>query len=239
MIYPSVLGKTFYKSLAKRPIPIDLQSRAKTPKPAAGQKPNRPKGVENLASSKHIAAEVEKAIHSTYVNLTPSTNVAVKVGLASMEAAQLSENVASVADILITRWIPQGWKNLKAVYIKSPESAALPIWQTDELFIDNKDVVAEPTEEEKKAKALKEKPNVGKKRKSLEADKAEAAAAEEEPAEKPAKKSKKAKTAAAAAAPAADAAEVAESNDAALDEQISKRKEKLKKAKAKARKSLD
>lgn len=174
---------------------------------------------------------MEKAIHSTYVNLTPSTNVAVRVGLASMTPAELTANITAVAEGLIARWIPQGVKNLKAVFIKSPESVALPIWQTDEIFLDAKDVVADATEEEKKA--LKEKANVGKKRKSLESGKEGAAAADEEDeaAEKPAKKSKKAKAAAAAAVP--------EGDDGKLDKQIVERKEKLKKAKAKAKAALD
>jgi len=222
----TVLGKTFYKSTAKRPIPVSLQSRAKTPKTPAGQKSNKPKAGDNLAATKHIASEIEKAIHSTYVNLSPSTNVAVKVALSNMAPAEISTNVAAVAEALIARWIPQGAKNLKAVFIKSPESVALPIWQTDELFIDAKDVIADGAEEEKKA--LKEKPNVGKKRKSIEEGKKEAKAeVEEEGEEKPAKKSKKSKAAA------------AESNDDKLDKQIAERKDKLKKAKAKARASLD
>lgn len=147
-----------------------------------------------------------------------------------MSPAELTANITAVAEALIARWIPQGVKNLKAVFIKSPESVALPIWQTDELFVDAKDVVADATEEEKKA--LKEKANVGKKRKSLESGKEGAAAADEEDeaAEKPAKKSKKAKAAAAA---------VPEGDDGKLDKQIVERKEKLKKAKAKAKAALD
>lgn len=143
-----------------------------------------------------------------------------------MGPAELTENVTAVAEALIARWIPQGAKNLKAVFIKSPESVALPIWQTDELFVDAKDVVSDATAEEKKA--LKEKPNVGKKRKAIEEGKKEAAADAAEEEEKPAKKSKKSKAAAAA-----------ESNDDKLDKQIVERKEKLKKAKAKAKASLD
>ncbi|KLU91070.1 Ras protein let-60 [Magnaporthiopsis poae ATCC 64411] len=125
-----------------------------------------------------------------------------------------------------------------SVFLKGATTAALPLWQTDELWLDGaKDVLPEGSEE---LKALedkkKEKPNVGRKRKALEAAEAAAAAEDATDAEedgdvvvaevkKPAKKKAK--------------VPVAESNDDNLDKQIKERKEKLKKQKKKAKLAME
>lgn len=93
---------------------------------------------------------------------------------------------------------------------------ALPIYLTDELWLDKeKDIVGDDSEQAKGEKA-----NVGKKRKSLDG-----APEEVEPAPK---KSKKAK-----------AVQVVEGNDDKLDKEIADRKAALKKQKKAAKKALD
>ena len=106
---------------------------------------------------------------------------------------------------------------MRSFHLKGPETAALPIYQTDELWLDDSKVVAD-------GDAQAEKPNIGKKRKSLDGEAEPAAAIEEAPKEKeqdrPKKKTKKV---------------LPESNDENLDKEIAARKEKLKKQKAAAK----
>lgn len=119
------------------------------------------------------------------------------------------------------------------MYIKGPDTAALPIYQTDELWLEESQVVKDGQEP---ASALPgkhpkgEKPNIGKKRKSLDAEPEaiEAPAVKEE--DRPTKKSKKV---------AAKAAPAVESNDDKLDKEIAERKQRLRKQKSAAKKAVD
>ncbi|KAK2009915.1 ribosomal protein L1 [Colletotrichum eremochloae] len=226
---PKALGKTFYKTTAKRPVPVVLS--AKAPRDADGKraKPQEKKapGTVNAGTPKEIAAEIEKTIGAALVSLTPSTNTAIRIGYAGFSADQIADNVTAVVKALVEKWVPQKWQNVKSIYIKGQETAALPIWLTDELWLEQKDIVADDSEQ---AKAIKEKANIGKKRKSLGAAEGDE---EEEAGSKPS--AKKAKKAAKEAAQKA----LPESNDDVLDKQIAERKEKLKKQKAKAKAALD
>ncbi|KAK7413489.1 proteasome-interacting protein cic1 [Neonectria punicea] len=210
---PKVLGKTFFKTQQKRPIPVVLQ--AKAPK-VDGKRVKRTKteGTVNAGTAAEIAKEVEKALGSALVSLAPTTNTAVRVGYSSWTPEQVAENVDAVATALIEKWVPQKWRNMKSIYIKGPESTALPIWLTDELWMDEKDVVAE--DEEAKAIKAAEKANIGKKRKSLDTT------SDAEPATK--KKAKK---------------QAPQGDDDKLDKQISDRKSRLRKQKVVAKKAMD
>ncbi|KAJ5007086.1 hypothetical protein K4K57_010899 [Colletotrichum sp. SAR 10_99] len=223
---PKALGKTFYKSTTKRPIPVVL-----SPKPTRidgkRQKPaEKTQGSVRAGTPQDIAGEIEKAIGCALVSLTPSTNTAIRVGYAGFTAAQIAENVEAVVKALVEKWVPQKWANVKSIYVKGQETAALPIWLTDELWLEEKDIVADGSEE---AKAIAEKANIGKKRKSIEA--APEGEEEEEKETKPTtKKAKK------AAAPKA----LPEGDDAKLDKKNAvAQKEKLRKQKAKAKAALD
>ena len=205
------LGKTFYKSSAKRPIPVAIGA----PAPRTdGKKIARAKQSEKSDASsspgepKAIAAEIEKAIQSALVHLSPSTNTAVKVGYSSWPAEKLAANVEAVANGLIEKFVPKKWKGVRALHIKGPETAALPIWLADEMWVDEEDVVEEGT-----VVAA----NTGKKRKVR---------AIEDVAEEGAKKEKKKQ-------------KVGESNDDNLDKEIKLRKEKLRKQKAEAANDLE
>ncbi|OAR01538.1 hypothetical protein LLEC1_05069 [Akanthomyces lecanii] len=211
---PKILGKTFYKTTTKRPVPVDLQ--AKVPK-VDGKRAKRARksGSDkevNAGTPAQIAKEVEKAVGAALVSLGPTTNTAVRIGYASWTADQIADNVDAAAAALVEKWVPQKWRNVKSLYIKGPETAALPIWLTDELWVDDQDVVADT--EETKA-------NTSKKRKAL--------AGEEQAASPAAKKTKKAD--AGKHKPASD--------DVKLDNQIAERKSKLRSAKAKASKAMD
>lgn len=206
-LLPKALGKTFYKTTAKRPIPVSLQADAPR---TDGKRIARAKGegAPKAKEPKAMAAEIQKALNCALVHLSPSTNTSVRVGLAGMKPEQIAENVEAVAKALIEKHVPKQWRGVRGLHIKGPESAALPIWLADELWTDETDVLEDGGEEVKRIEA--QNANVGKKRKAIEA----APAVKEDLA-------KKAKV---------------ESNDDKLDQEIAARKEKLKQQKAEAAK---
>lgn len=152
------LGKTFYKDSAKRPIPIRIVrldkiegKRIKT----STKKASMEDQSASVASPSIVAKEIESAINAVPVSLRPGTSVAVRVGRASFTPAQLSENITTVASAMIERYVARGWRNVKAIHIKSPTSAALPIWLADDLWVADADVVndGEEIELQKKKEA--------------------------------------------------------------------------------------
>lgn len=237
---PKALGKTFYKNTTKRPIPVVLQ---KPREKVEGKRVKREKSKEdvNARPAAQVAAEIERAIGAALVHLSPSTNTSVKVGYAGMKPAELSANIQTVTTELVKKFVPKKQENLRSIFIKGPETVALPIWQTDELWLDaEKDVLADGSEKAKAIEARKEKPNIGKKRKSLDAADDEEEAQKEEPQpkkrkgdklEKGEKKDKKEK--------ASKKEKLPESNDDKLDQEIAERKAKLKKQKKAAKAALD
>lgn len=156
---PKLLGKTFYKSTTKRPIPVSIAAPA--PK-TDGKRIKKAKGEESrgAATPQAIAAEIEKAIQGALVHLSPSTNTSVRVGYASWEPKAIAENIAVVSQTLIEKFVPKQWHNVRAIHIKGPNTMALPIWLADELWTDDADVLDQ--EEVKKIAEA----NVGKKRKA-------------------------------------------------------------------------
>jgi ribosome biogenesis protein UTP30 len=228
---PKALGKSFYKTTTKRPIPVVLMAQRekvdgkRVPAPK-GKKPKRdPAENVNARPIPEIVAEVQRAIGAALVHLSPSTNTAVKVGYASWEPEKLAANIDTVVREMVERFVPQKWQNVRNLYVKGPETAALPIYQTDELWLDESKVVPDGQQPPSAlpGKNRAEKPNIGKKRKSLDAE-PEPAAEEAVKDERPKKKAKKA---------------LPESNDDNLDKEIAERKAKLKKQKAAAKKKAD
>ncbi|RYP01596.1 hypothetical protein DL764_006162 [Monosporascus ibericus] len=228
---PQALGKTFYKTTAKRPIPVDVQARAR--KDADGKRAKRApasKGGDkevNACTPAQLAGEIERAAGAALVNLSPTVHTAIRVGYAGWTAEQVAANVETVTRALVERFVPGKWRNVRGIYVKGSETAALPVWLTEELWLEEKDVVADGSEE---AKALMpaEKPNIGKKRKSLE----EGAKPEDKAGEQPAQKKAKLRT-------TRSAAKLPESDDAKLDKEIADRKAALRKQKKAAKKAVD
>ncbi|KAG4436298.1 hypothetical protein IFR05_008238 [Cadophora sp. M221] len=218
-----LLGKTFYKGTTKRPIPVDIAEpapkvdgkRVSRAKPTGEGKGEGPTGGRGAGSAKAVAGEIERAIKSAVVSLTPSTQTSVRVGYASWDAEKLAANIEAVALGLIEGHVPKKWRGVRSLHVKGPETAALPIWLAEELWVDEKDVLGE-----EEARSKIQAANVGKKRKSgvLEGVDAVIAGAGVE-----GKKSKKQKV-----------LPLKESNDDNLDKEIKARKEKLKKQKAEA-----
>jgi ribosome biogenesis protein UTP30 len=142
---PTLLGKTFYKSGAKRPIPVTLEGRRQNVDEAGTKRQKLSEGGTKVTKTDvkpaELAAEITKALTSALVHLAPSTTTAVKVGTASQEPAQLQANVEAVVNGLIEKFVPQQWRNVRAVHIKGPNTAALPIWLTQELWAEETQVL--------------------------------------------------------------------------------------------------
>ena len=232
---PKSLGKTFFKSTVKRPIPVVLVAqRAKVDGQRAAKAPGmkekrNPTENVNARPTAEIVSELRRAIGAALVHLSPSTNTAIKVGYASWKAEDLAENIEKVTTELVERFVPKKWSNVRNFYIKGPDTAALPIYMTDELWLDESKVVVDGTAPPSALPGKhnkSEKPNIGKKRKSLDAE--PEAAVEDAPAkeERPKKKSKKEKA-------------LPESNDDKLDKEIAARKATLRKQKSAAKKAVE
>lgn len=213
---PKALGKSFYKNTTKRPIPIVLQGKKPRENGNRAKKVNRNPDEISCRPMAEVVAEIEKAIGAALVHLSPSSNTAVKVGLASLAPEALSENIVKAANEMANKFVPKTKNGVKSIFIKGPETVALPIWQDTELWVDAAvDVIANDSELAKAIQAKKEQANVGKKRKIIDSTKEEPLA-------------KKAKT-----------TNVPEGDDEQLDKQIAQRKTKLRSAKAKAKSALE
>ncbi|KAJ1333274.1 ribosome biogenesis protein UTP30 [Microdochium nivale] len=256
---PAVLGKTFYKSTAKRPVPVTInaarpsENGKRLPKPAKGQQATEAENPGNACTAPQLAAEIEKALSSALVNLSPTTNTAVRVALAGWPAEKVAANVDAVAGALVGKFVPGKWSNVRGIYVKGPATAALPVWLTEELWLDaEKDIVADGSDEAKAllaaaASSNSEKANVGKKRKASAAATDDESSAAATAIVKKSKKSEtegkllpEAKTAGKgkgkgkgqiSSAPAA--------GDDKLDKEIAERKAALKKQKKAAKKAVD
>ncbi|KAK4544490.1 hypothetical protein LTR36_004061 [Oleoguttula mirabilis] len=156
---PQVLGKVFYKSGSKRPIPVSLEGKRQS-KDEQGNKRRKlseggTKVVKTEVKPTDVAHEIERALSSALVHLAPSTTTAVKVGKASMEPAHLQENVEAAVAGLVERYVPQQWRNVRSVHIKGPNTVALPIWLADELWENEQDVLDEAPPVKEKTKKRK------------------------------------------------------------------------------------
>jgi ribosome biogenesis protein UTP30 len=58
-----------------------------------------------------------------------------------MTPDQVAANLDAVVSVLTEKYIPQGWRNIRSLHIKGPNTAALPIWLADELWTDENDVL--------------------------------------------------------------------------------------------------
>ncbi len=144
------LGKTFYKDTAKRPIPIQIAKLDKVDgkRIKSSSKISSKEDASSVATPSIVAKEIEAAINAVPISLRPGTSAAVRVGRASFTPTQLSENITAAASAMIGRYVARGWRNVKAIHIKSPNSAALPIWLADDLWVADDDVVKDGEEKE-------------------------------------------------------------------------------------------
>ncbi|GJJ77031.1 ribosome biogenesis protein UTP30 [Entomortierella parvispora] len=102
-VLPKLLGKTFFLK-KKQPIPVDMT-----------------KG--------DLKKEIARAIGSTYMHMNTGTCTAIKVGLTSQSAAEITANIETAMPHIIEK-IPRKWKNVQAINLKTNDSIALPIFNS-------------------------------------------------------------------------------------------------------------
>lgn len=136
-IVAEFLGKVFYKSKSKRPIPIRLTAGAYIDK-SAKKDSKEPQNV--VGSAQGVAKEVESALSSTYLSMSPSANTSIKVANLSMTPEQIVENTAAVVSEVVNKHVGQGWRNIRSLHIKGPATKALPIWLAEELWVEQDQV---------------------------------------------------------------------------------------------------
>ena len=168
---PPLLGKTFYGGGSKRPIPVSFEPY--TPKKDASSKPNSfsvVKAKPNKDDGKAVAPPlqcaktIERALDCALIHLSPSATTSVRVGLSTFTATQIAENIDAVVNGMAEKFVTKGWRNVKAIHIKGPNTMALPIWLAEELWVDETHVLeVEQAEEAKKLASQK-----GRKRKGRE-----------------------------------------------------------------------
>ena len=139
---PKVLGKTFYKTSAKRPIPISMSGNR-------GKRASAKRGETSSSGSEALANGILRALSSAPLNLAPSTSTAIRVARASWAEEKVTDNVLAVVDGMAAKYVPQGWKSIRSLHIKGPKTTGLPLWLADQLWVDEADVVEDPAPKEK------------------------------------------------------------------------------------------
>lgn len=152
------LGKTFYNSTAKRPIPVSLEaSKPKERKNAAlpSIKLHKERSdTKSIAAPPMLARQIERGLSTAQINLSPSTTTAVRVGLASYTPEQLAANIEAVMASLAGKLV--GWKNVRAVHVKGPNTMALPIWLAEKLWIEENMILEDKEVADAKTKAAQQ-----------------------------------------------------------------------------------
>ncbi|RVX68017.1 hypothetical protein B0A52_08428 [Exophiala mesophila] len=138
---PALLGKVFYKSTSKRPIPI-VVARSERTKSETNKKSSKDEGAKPPKSPENLAKEIEKAIDCVPVSLRPGTLLSARIGLATFKPEQLSENVSAVVQHVIEKHVVKGWRNVRGIHIKGHSTFAIPIWLADDLWTESKDITA-------------------------------------------------------------------------------------------------
>lgn len=144
---PGVLGKVFFKGGSKRPVPVSLEGKRQSVDEKGVKRRKLSEGgakvVKSEVKPQDVANEIRKAVGSALVHLAPSTTTAVKVGVASQSPQDVRENVEAVVQGLVDKYVPQKWANVRSVHVKGAQTAALPIWMAEELWVEEKDVLEE------------------------------------------------------------------------------------------------
>lgn len=99
---PKALGKSFFRK-KKQPVPVRL-------------------------SGSDWAPRVRAAFGSTFVHWSGGTSVTVRIARRSFDEDAIVENALATLRAALKR-VPKGWKGVRAVYLKSLDSVALPVYQ--------------------------------------------------------------------------------------------------------------
>ena len=91
------------------------------------QKKNHPYPV--TLTKPNLAREIENAIGSTYLRMSPGSSLTIRIGRVSMPSSAVVENIISSMSSIVQH-ISKGWSNVQAINIKTIKSIALPIFNT-------------------------------------------------------------------------------------------------------------
>jgi ribosome biogenesis protein UTP30 len=100
---PKLIGKTFFRR-KKQPIPIDL-------------------------TAADLEAQMCKARECTCLILSGGSCLSIKVARASFSVAAAVANVEAVI-AAAAKHVPKKWGNVQAIFLKSADSVALPVYQS-------------------------------------------------------------------------------------------------------------
>jgi len=164
-------------------------------------------------------------LNAALIHISPSVTTAVRVATADMAAKDIAENVEAVVEGLTAKFVSKGWRNVRSLHIKGPNTMALPIWLAEELWVADEDVL----EEKWKPKEFTKEEGPSKKKRKWE-EWEEEMLDDDEKSLLPERKSKKSKT----KKPESDKAT---SDDLAKETTL--RKQKLKKQKEEAMKAIE
>lgn len=167
-LLPKILGKTFYDHSSKRPIPVNFQPSKSQRKESTSSgtllitqsHPPGSNSAVSVATPVHFVREIERTLSCAQVYLSPSVTSSVRVGLSSFTPEQLTENVKTVVEGIVERFVTKKWRNVRAIHIKGPNTMALPVWLAEQLWVDEEDVLLE---EEVKQRAVNVNPRGSKK----------------------------------------------------------------------------
>jgi len=81
-----------------------------------------------------MASELQAACDSTYFYLPSGPSCAIRIGKTSFAVEQVVDNITSAMPRIIQH-IPKKWKNIQALYIKTHDSVALPIFNSVPLHL--------------------------------------------------------------------------------------------------------
>ncbi|CUS11517.1 unnamed protein product [Tuber aestivum] len=153
---PAIVGKSFYSRSTKVPIPLSVSP------------------VERLQR------EVDNCLKATYLHLNAAASSSLRVGLSTFTPEMVGENVSAVVERVVEGGkgvrkvgVPGGWRGLRSLHLKSPESAALPLWLAQELC-EGSDVLRDGEREELAAKEVIRKAKSKEKRKKKKMEKRQA-----------------------------------------------------------------
>ncbi|GAA5901227.1 ribosomal L1 domain-containing protein [Sporobolomyces salmoneus] len=104
---------------------------------------------------KDLKAELERAIASTYMQVTTGTSISIKLGTTSLHTpSELVSNLLAVLPYVATRIpnAPSTFANVQSLHLKTSTSTSLPIYNSK---LEDRFTGYELTEEEKKVKEEK------------------------------------------------------------------------------------
>ncbi|KAF2802936.1 ribosomal protein L1 [Mytilinidion resinicola] len=224
----ATLGKIFYGTTAKKPLPVNLTAGVKTQKDENGKKSKVgvKKGETVVGTPEAVGKEIGAALNAALVHISPSVSTAIRVATADMAPKDIAENVEAVVEGLTAKFVSKGWRNVRSVHIKGPNTMALPVWLAEELWVEDADVL----EEKWKPKEFVREEGLSKKKRKWEEWEDEMLDDDEKVLirERKPKKSKKVKK------PEADKAVVDD-----LAKETASRKQKLKEQKTEALKAIE